>query len=79
MGPTINSGDYVHHSIDGEFPEFSYVIGTMTYSDDVVCVATEQAIGMPIHKRHCRVISKGTDISKWRNRYLDMAPGTLKP
>lgn len=57
----------------GTEPSNSYVIGTMHYGADVLCVATEQAHGMPVNEAHCAVVSSGHDetCGRLRKRYLD--------
>lgn len=77
-------GDIVRYDLTashGGEVETAICCGTMAYGDDVVLLATESAIGMPINEGHCRVII-GRDVfagGRYRNRYLQRFPAALKP
>lgn len=58
------------------------VIGVMSYSDtdEVINVASEQYVGMPLNKAHCTKTGgcNVEDAMRWRERYLTKFPGTMK-
>ena len=49
------------------------VIGTMSYDKNVWCVATEETIGMPLHREYCRFGNQyDTEMAReLRRRYTD--------
>jgi len=83
----VNFGDLVSYDLrasHGGKVEKAYVIGTMKYSDDVVMLADEKGIGMPINVCHCRVVSSGHEelARRFRARYeteLSKYPPCMKP
>lgn len=84
-GPLL-IGDEIYHYIPGIPGGYALVIGAMAYAgkgDQVICVATEEAHGMPINTRHVEFHARGPALveqaNTFRERYLDMYPNTLKP
>jgi hypothetical protein len=77
-------GDKVRYHIEGHgcSPAEAWVIGVPSFSDGKhVTLATEQTHGMPINICWCSKID-GADADgaqRWRERYLSMYPGVLKP
>lgn len=76
----ISIGDLVSWNLDQQGGT-NYVFGVMSYSNDVVCVGSDQHIGMPIHRRYCRVESRGHLVEARRlyDRYDGKFPGALAP
>jgi hypothetical protein len=71
-------GDHVRVVIDNEGCD-GYVIGAMAYGSDVLCVADEKAVGMPVNTKWCAVLSSGheTTCERLRARYVERFPNTL--
>lgn len=85
-GDLLALGDEVYYYIAGSgLPgDYGFVIGVMSYAgkdEDVVCLATEQHLGMPINTRHLQRTTGGhTDQAMaLRERYLKTAPAAFKP
>ncbi len=75
----MNFGDCVSYHIDGGLPGEGIVIGTMRYSDDVLLLAADDVIGMPIHRGWCRRVSVNCAKAKqFRERYEDAYPDRLR-
>jgi hypothetical protein len=77
-------GDKVSYFISGHGVARSdaWVIGVPTFSDgDHVTLATEAAHGIPLNVCWCNRIDGADPQSamRWRERYLSMYPGALKP
>lgn len=77
-------GDIVEYDLTashGGQIEQASIIGEPHYSDgDVVMLATENCIGMPINVGHCKVIATGNEshAEELRARYVSKHPGFLK-
>jgi len=81
--PKIEFGDRVYCSIHG-YADTLVCIGYPHYSPDgnVVVLAGEKAIGMPINVKWCSVLSNGhvNDAAKYRAAYIDkVSPDFLVP
>jgi hypothetical protein len=69
-------GDLVRFDLSrshGTEPGEAWVIGTMHYDANILCLASGAFAGMPINKSHCEVLSSGhiEICSRLRKRYLD--------
>lgn len=75
-------GNIVQWNYNGRVGE-GYCVGEMRYSTDkgkVICIATEEHLGMPVGLKWCRVAEEG-DLKKaleLRRRYDARLPGHMK-
>lgn len=82
---SVQFGDRVSYSIPGYGADRGYagegvIIGLHGTYPDIVCVATEQAVGMTIGEGLC--VKKGDDLPaarRFRERYETQCPGFLAP
>lgn len=79
-------GDLVEYDLrasHGGNLERAYVLGEMSYSKngDVILLSDQGLVGMPINRRHCRLISGGheTICASLRAEYEHKWPSGLKP
>lgn len=58
-----------------------YVVGAMAYSADVLLVASDATVGMPVNKGNCELISEGHNerARYYRKRYMKRYPQSLRP
>ena len=75
-------GDMVRWQI-GQNSGIAYVCGEMHYSEngEVLLLADDGLIGMPINARHCQAIASGYIrlAGELRERYEARFPGQLRP
>jgi hypothetical protein len=72
-------GDIVEYTLQFFEKDKGYFIGYPHYSDEVIVIAGEEALGMPINIRHCTKVGEDPDKGKlFRERLDKIAPGYLK-
>lgn len=81
----VRFGDFVEYDLTashGGKVERAYVAGEMAYSKgDVVLLATDGFVGMPINVSHCKTLSRGhfEKANELRSKYLTICPDSLQP